>query len=251
MGEPLFSIIIPTYEAAGKLPCSLESIAAQDADLYEAIVVDGASSDGTVELLASSTLPNLRWISEPDSGIYDAMNKGAALASGRFLYFLGAGDRLRPGALSSIAAQVGTAYRDEPLFLYGDARNLTKRAVIGGRYSPLRLSCGNICHQAIFYSRSVFDRVGLYDPRYSIYADWVLNMRCFADRRIEKRHVDIMVVDFEGGGVSEIETDTEFIRDRLRLVRANLGAAPYALNLLFALATAPVRKNSRLMLRGL
>ncbi|MCZ7592848.1 MAG: glycosyltransferase [Kiritimatiellae bacterium] len=102
--RPLISIITVTRNAARDLPGCLDSVAAQTDVPYEHWVVDGGSTDGTLELLASRNDPRIRWISEPDRGIYDAMNKAVRLARGQWIYFLGSDDRMRADALRSMAS---------------------------------------------------------------------------------------------------------------------------------------------------
>ena len=99
-----FSIIICTYNSAGRLPKTLDSILAQACDDFEVIVVDGASTDGTLDVIkdyAEKFAGKLRWISEKDSGIYNAMNKGVKIANGEFLNVIGAGDWIERDALEN------------------------------------------------------------------------------------------------------------------------------------------------------
>src|SRR5258705_11239297 len=89
-----FPIITPTLNSGPKLEATINSVLSQKEDLFEYIVVDGGSSDETLNLLRKHG-ERIKWISEKDRGVYDAMNKGIGMASGRYLYFLGAGDHLR------------------------------------------------------------------------------------------------------------------------------------------------------------
>jgi glycosyltransferase involved in cell wall biosynthesis len=236
--ELLISVVVPVYNGAEKLRASLDSVVGQEAVEFEVVIVDGGSTDDTVAVARAYADRNVRCLSEPDRGVYDAMNKGIALARGRYVYFLGAGDLLRPDALRHIAEHL----TDRPGLIYGDACDVQSRAMLSGAFSNWRLSRGNICHQAIFYHRAVFDLVGLYDLRYPVVADWVLNMRCFHDARIEKRHVDLVVADFEGGGLSDTQPDEAFQRDRLDLIRRYLGPVPYVLNAAVALVPRSLKE---------
>ena len=114
-----FTIITANYNSGDKLLQTFDSVAGQDLDV-EYIVVDGASTDGSREI-AQSLKPNgkmfIRVISEPDKGIYEAMNKGVRLAAGRYLYFLGAGDTLLPGVLEEVQRRLPS---HDHGFLYGD-----------------------------------------------------------------------------------------------------------------------------------
>lgn len=117
---PLFSIITVVYNGEQLLPGTLDSVLAQSFDNYEYLVIDGASRDGTRALIAAYEDRfggRMRWLSEPDKGLYDAMNKGLQLAEGDFVWFLNAGDHLHaPDTLAHVAAQTGP----ETDVLYGD-----------------------------------------------------------------------------------------------------------------------------------
>ena len=107
MAQPLFSIITITFNAATTLPATLRSVEEQTFTNYEYIVVDGASRDNTVALVEASQLP-VRMVSEPDKGLYDAMNKGLKMATGEYLIFLNAGDSFHaPDTLQRVAEAIG------------------------------------------------------------------------------------------------------------------------------------------------
>ena len=222
--SPLFSIITPTYNACAKLGDSFASVMEQARGLFDYWVIDGASSDGTREWLGGRNEDGFHWISEKDSGVYDAMNKGIGLSRGRFLLFLGAGDRLLPGCLQQMADFIEQNPSPHPRFIYGDVRKLQNgRPLTAGRYSKIRICHGNICHQGIFYERSIFDQLGGYELRYPIMADWAFNLRCFGDARISKLHFTEVIADFEGGGLCSHTPDEPFARDRLRLIAERIG----------------------------
>ena len=90
--KPFFSIVTITFNASAELPATLRSVAGQTFSDYEHIIVDGASRDNTIALVRNSGIRGLRILSEPDKGLYDAMNKGIVAATGRYLIFLNAGD---------------------------------------------------------------------------------------------------------------------------------------------------------------
>ena len=216
------SVILPCFRAADKVARTLEAtLAGQDA-VAEVVVVDGASGDATAEVVADfdQRFPGrVRFLSERDKGVYDAMNKGIGLARGRYLYFIGAGDLLRPGVLGQIATLLPPHDR---ALVYGDV--LWDGAFYGGRYTWWRLTDFNLCHQAAFYGRELFERHGLYDLRYRLCGDFEFNLRLFGDRGVEKRHVPLLVADYEGGGMSATQRDDAFVGDFYKLVRRHLGA---------------------------
>ena len=224
--NPLFSIVIPTFNAGEHLRTSLDSVVAQSGTDFEIVVVDGASTDGTRELLASHGA-RVRWRSEADNGVYDAMNKGIARARGEWLYFLGAGDVLRPDILREIAPHA-RALLDLPgdvaALIYGDVWLCDENRRFGGPFPAARLRSWNPSHQAIFYHRAIFQKVGGYDLRYSTAADYAFNLACWGDDAIVKRYVPLIIADYQGGGLSVTRPDAAFERDKLRLIARHLGA---------------------------
>src|SRR3954447_9607435 len=134
---PLISVIIPTFNSGAKIAATVGSVLSQRQGLYELLVIDGGSNDDTLAHLRAQG-PALRYLSEPDEGIYDAMNKGIRLTSGEFLYLLGAGDRLLPGVLEAIAAEIrklpsqGQASR--PTLLYGNVNLSHESRPYDGRF---------------------------------------------------------------------------------------------------------------------
>lgn len=221
---PLFSIIIPSYNSRRGLGESFASLIGQPPDLFEYWVIDGESTDGTQVWLGSRNEANFHWISEKDSGVYDAMNKGIGLAQGRFLLFLGAGDCLLPGSLQRMAHLIGQNPSTRPRLIYGDVKDMQSgQPFTSGRYSKMKLCRKNICHQGIFYERSIFDLLGGYELRYPVMADWAFNLRCFGDPRIKKLHVSQYVAEFEGGGLCSHTPDVPFAQDRQRLIAERIG----------------------------
>ena len=220
MNLPLFSIVTPTFNCGTKIATTAASVLAQEKGLYEFLIVDGGSTDDTLAHIRAFDPGALR-ISEPDAGIYDAMNKGIRLARGKLIYFLGAGDRLRPDILRTVAEQLHKE-QDAPQFIYGDIVWPMVGGRYGGVFTPSRLAYTNISHQAIFYDIRIFDLLGEFDLRYKICADYAMNIRCFGCREIRKHHLDLIIADFEGGGVSET-LDHPFYDDIVELVRQSLG----------------------------
>ena len=224
MNPPLISVITPTFNSGAKIAATVASVLSQQKGLYEFLVMDGGSTDNTLAHLRAQG-PALRYVSEPDDGIYDAMNKAISLTSGKFLYFLGAGDRLLPGVLEAVAAEIRKlacqAQTSQPTFLYGDAD--WNGRPYAGRFNRFRLLRYNICHQAIFYQRSVFERLGFYNTKYRCLADWEFNIRCFNDQGIHKRYIPLRIADYEGAGKSATTADPEFYAELKRFTRQHYG----------------------------
>ncbi len=152
---------------------TLASVLAQGYPELEYVVVDGGSRDGTVELLEARDGDLDLWISEPDGGIYDAMNKGIALAGGDLVGMLNAGDLYLEGALATVAEAFE---RGDPEAIYfGDAQvhYADLDLVLHARAEPAALTHrAALCHQAVFVPLAVHAAAGLYDPGYRLAADY-------------------------------------------------------------------------------
>ncbi|HEV3410402.1 MAG TPA: glycosyltransferase [Chthoniobacterales bacterium] len=222
--RPFFSIICPTFNCAQKIGKTLESILCQPGVELECIVSDAASTDGTLQVIKSfSWDKRLRYDSRPDEGIYHGMNRGLAAARGRFLYFIGAGDTLRPKVLAEVAHAAQLERIDSPTLIYGDVFWEEHGWVYAGEFNRFDLATHNICQQAIFYHRSIFDLLGPFDPSYRWHADYVLNLRCFGSEKIAKRYLPIIIATYEGAGASSRRWDAGFASEFARLVREELG----------------------------
>lgn len=215
----MFSIIVPTWKAAATVGACAESLLRQTYSDFEVVVVDGASTDETLDIVKSYAPdfgPRLVVHSEPDQGIYDAMNRGVSLASGTWLLFLGSDDTLHDAdTLARVAAFISD---NEPSDLvYGDVIMGSTGSRHAGEFDLDRLLFEtNICHQSIFYRRELFAGIGPYNLRYPIWADWDFNIRCFSNPALAIRYMDIVVADYNDmtGLSMRTGTDKEF-RKRL------------------------------------
>jgi glycosyltransferase involved in cell wall biosynthesis len=252
MNPPLISVITPTFNSEAKIAATVASVLSQRKGLYEFLVIDGGSTDGTLGHLRAQGAA-LRYLSEADEGIYDAMNKGIRLTSGEFLYFLGAGDRLLPGVLEAVAAEMRKlpcqSQTSRPTLLYGNVDWSSYSRPYDGRFTRSKLRRRNICHQAIFYQRSVFERLGFYNTKYRFLADWEFNIRCFNDRDIRKRYIPLRIADYESGGKSAVTSDPAFYEDLSRLTRQQYGVGIALLTRLeFLLSNLRVERRRKLPL---
>jgi glycosyltransferase involved in cell wall biosynthesis len=216
----LFSIIVPVLNRREGLERTLASVFAQRGD-FECVVMDGGSSDGTLEFLQGINDSRLRYFSGRDGGIYEAMNEGIKLAKGRFLYFLGAGDVLMLGALEKVAPHLEG---EGAVVVYGDA--ILRGAVYDGEFVALKLCRENICHQALCCSREVFELVGMFETKYRSFADWAWNFRWFGRNDVARKYVPVVVAQFEDGGVSG-RGDEVFHAEKARLIFSRLGLGVY------------------------
>jgi glycosyltransferase involved in cell wall biosynthesis len=198
---PLISIITVVRNDAERLRHTLCGLAPFKGVRTENIVVDGASTDHTLEVIKS--LPEIvdRYISEPDKGIYDAMNKGTALARGDYLLFLNAGDELLTD-LESLVSTVSGA----PVMVYGKVNMYAADGSFlylkGKRLKSINqfLKGMPLCHQGILYRR---DCMMAYDLRYPVYADRALTYHLLCKHGLSQaRFVDCIMVNFYEDGFS-------------------------------------------------
>lgn len=210
---PLVSVIVPAYNASGLLAGCLDSILHQDYEPLEVLVMDGASKDGTQEVMAGFTAkyPSIRFVSEPDKGVYDAINKGVQLARGEWLYVLGCDDRLaHPSALSALAPLL----RSDAELVHAKVLRKSTGQLEGRSSVGIDIVLRNICQQAILYRRSLFQRLGLFNLKYPICSDWEFNIRCFG-LPCKSEHADSVLCHYDGGGMSSRVTDEVFYAERL------------------------------------
>jgi len=212
--RPLISVVTVVRNGAAHLAAGIRSVLAQSYDNIEYIIVDGASDDGTLDIIRRYDAHIDVWISEPDENLYEAMNKGVDLARGDWIYFLGADDRL-VDSLHRVAAFL----RDRRTLYYGDVYMPARHRLYDGRFSMWKLAWTNVCHQAIFTPRHVYERYR-FNTRYSIQADWELLMRCRADADLRLQYVPMLVAVFDDqAGLSSNRADDAFNTDYLDMVR--------------------------------
>jgi len=222
--QKMFSIIMATYNCGQKVENTLQSILSQNEELFELIVLDGASTDDTLDYIKKYE-SGLILISEKDDGVYDAFNKGIKIAKGKYIYFIGAGDCLRPGVLEQVKKFLP---HETPAFVYGYCYLMKRKVIYRDReFNRFNFITDNICHQVIFYHRAIFDIIGKYDLRHRIFADWTFNLLCFTNQEISKQYIPYLIADYEEGGQSELINDPPFKKDFPRLVKKHLGIPSY------------------------
>jgi glycosyltransferase involved in cell wall biosynthesis len=201
MINPLVTVIIPTYNSEKTLKLAIDSILSQTYINYEILLIDGLSSDNTLSIIKeyAQNYMGIHYLSEKDRGIYDAMNKGINLAKGKWLFFLGSDDSLYDkNVLSEVQRFI--AQNPESKFIYGDVlMSIGKRQTYIG-YNYERLLAMNICHQSIFYDRSLFANK-MYDLNYKICADWDFNLKIFYSD-IRPLYINKIVSNYNLNGAS-------------------------------------------------
>lgn len=212
MRKPLVSVITVVYNGATTLEKTILSVAGQTFRDMEYIIVDGGSKDATPDIIHKHSQSIHRWISEPDKGVYDAMNKGIRLAEGEWLYFLGSDDLFYDNNVLSVVFGAGSP--SDADLVYGDVLSPSFNGPYDGEFSYDKLLSRNLSHQAAFYKKSLFTRLGDYDQRYRMHADWDFNLRCFSDPAVRTHYNNVVVATFGAEGISAGH-DILFLRERL------------------------------------
>lgn len=224
------SIVTINYNNAQGLRKTLASVASQTYRNIEHIIIDAASTDGSVDIIReyesanslNSNSLNIKWISEKDKGIYDGMNKGIRKATGEYIQILNSGDILASdnvtermfAALVSANSLNSHSLNDKigiPI-LYGnmiklwpDGRRINDKCE-AGHLSMLSFYHGTLNHDSAYIRRDLFDRFGLYDENLKIVSDWKWYLQAIPLGGITPVYVDIDVTIFDMTGVSESNT---------------------------------------------
>lgn len=244
---PLISVITITYNAASTIKPTLASIASQRMLDFEHIVIDGASTDGTARLV-SELSPESILLSEPDKGLYDAMNKGLRMACGEYVLFMNAGDSFHgPDTLQAYADAIGEYSRchrsaahfcevPRPDIIYGDTVIVNAaREVLGPRHLsvPDRLTFRSfakgmlVCHQSFMVRRAITEP---YDLRYRFSADYEWTLRCLK-RADPRRNINLhrVVTDYLSDGLTD-RNHMASLKERFRIMSRYYGTLPTIAN---------------------
>jgi glycosyltransferase involved in cell wall biosynthesis len=210
---PYFSIIIPTLNSEATLSYCLYGLLNQTFVDFEVLIMDSVSTDSTLSIVEGYQDSRLKVASEPDKGIYDAMNKGIEMAKGEWIYFLGSDDRLySDSTLNTIYAYLSVSNCE---VIYGNVIMSSHPDVLyDGLFNPSKFYDYNICHQSIFYNRHVFEKTGLFNLKYPVLSDYDLNIRWFFNRKIKKLYVDEIIAYYDNSGFSSIYEDNLFLADK-------------------------------------
>lgn len=212
------SVITINYNNAEGLKRTLASVAEQHYRDIEHIVIDGGSTDCSVDIIKQyvSSNPNsdpffkhtIKWVSEKDNGIYNAMNKGIRKATGAYIQILNSGDIL---ATSDAAERMNAAIEkaEYPELLYG---NMIKKNYATGKifgksgkveYSLRQYYCSTLNHDCCYIRRDLFEKYGLYDEKLKIVSDWKWFLQAIGLGQVKPEYVDIDVTIFDASGISE------------------------------------------------
>ncbi len=231
MNKYVLSIIIVTYNAEKYIRQTLDSIIKQKNDDIELIIIDGKSDDCTLKICNEYKDYINVLSSEEDLGIYDAMNKGIRISSGKYVYFIGAGDTLLADSLPCVINWLKLDYD----IVYGRCYFVQKKKIYGRKTSLLRLMFENIPHQGMFIKKENFKKIGMYNLKYIALADWWWNIAAFDNIHISKQYIPVVIANYAEGGFSEFNRDAQFKKDKREYVIKKYG---YMLLLIIVLRNA-------------
>lgn len=210
----VLSIIIPNFNSGELLDVTLKSIFKCSLNFkFEVLIIDNLSTDCSLNVVKSYSYENVTIVSERDDGIYDAMNKGITLANGNWFIFLGAGDEFLVQNVNRIQFEYL-----EAKVIYGDVFLLQEKRIYDGEFSLFKLMKKNICHQAIFYHKSIFKEFGNFDTKYKIASDYVFNLSLFFKIKKETKYLPVTVSNFMGLGVSDKVRDDLFQDNKVFII---------------------------------
>ena len=205
----IYSVITVVFNCADTIERTIQSVLTQERNGIEYIIIDGGSMDGTVDIIKKYEKEISYWVSEPDKGIYDAMNKGIGHANGTWISFINANDWYESNAFEIF----GRAIADNPdaSIIYGLVNrvwNGQKNGYIGTekKIDVEELHFGNkYCHQGLLIKRQLFEKYGMYDTNYKLLADyeWLLRVH---EKGVHPMVLTDVVANYTAGGVSESET---------------------------------------------
>ncbi len=222
------SIITVAYNSASTIADTIASVLAQSYANIEYIIVDGQSTDGTVDILRQfepKFCGRMRWLSEKDGGIYDAMNKGITMATGDVVGILNSDDYFTS---DTVIEQMVKVFDDESIdATYGDIHFIREgqpdkciRYYSSKRFSPRWLRFGFMpAHPSFYARREVFERAGLYKTDYKIGSDYEMMVRLFCVHKIKAKYQPLDFVTMRTGGLS-----TRNVRSRLQLIQDDVRA---------------------------
>ncbi len=224
MTPPKLSIVTVVYNGGATIADTLASVAAQGYSNLEYVVVDGASTDDTLDRVRSAGDVVTRLVSEPDNGLYDAMNKGIRMTTGEVVGLINSDDIYAPGVFDKVMAAFTDAKVDA---VYGDlcyVRQDDLGAVVrywkSSEFKPRSFSSGwSPPHPTLFLRRAVYERCGLFDLDYRIAADIEFMMRLFEVHGVRARYLPEILVRMRMGGTTN-RSLRNIVRQNREVLRA-------------------------------
>ena len=235
------SIITINYNNAEGLRKTMESVLAQTYTDIEYVIVDGASTDGSVDVIRElATRPTIKWVSEKDKGIYNAMNKGICMATSEYIQILNSGDILFDANVTKRMIEQleqTNSQREEPVGIqhgnmikeYPDGRRV-KDSCGGGDYTPESFYYfyrGTLNHDCAYIRRDLFEKYGLYNEQMKICSDWEWYVRAIVlgGEKTVYTNIDVTVFDMTGISESDGKNRDIILKERREYLESILPAA--------------------------
>ena len=216
------SIITVNLNNKDGLKKTAESIITQSCNDFESIVIDGGPTDGSKELIEQFSSHMSYWVSEPDKGIYNAMNKGIKVAKGEYLQFLNSGDYL---VSENTLKKVFSLGRGEDI-LFGNNTTPNRPSGVNKSIHTNTIYCSDLihssfCHQATFIKKELFDKYGYYDESMKISSDWKFFFETILIHKCSYHYIDINIVFYDPNGISSKNVETRE-RERRQVLEKHL-----------------------------
>lgn len=232
------SIITINYNNLDGLKRTVESVVNQTWKEFEYIVIDGGSTDGSTEYIKTQSANIDYWVSEPDTGIYNAMNKGIAKATGEYLLFLNSGDHFYS---NNVLLENHTKISDYDLIYFNLNVVVGETSYIKTYTDSLSFSYfvkDTLPHQATFIRANLFNRVGMYDESLKIISDWKFFMECIFKFNATFIKIDTVLSTFYFDGISSDSANSEFLHlERLSVLNSTFKGYINEINELLVLRT--------------
>ena len=230
MQHPLFSIVTVCYNSSATIGRTIKSVLAQECKDYEYVIVDGASKDETVNLIKCYEPQfegRMRWVSEPDKGIYDAFSKGCKMAQGKYVWIVNSDDYIEPDALVNLKDLIATFDADNLPVISGWAnfvsedgktvKSIMKCSKAGLERAYKKDSIG-VVHPATLVPKCVYEKTGYFDERYKIIGDIDWFQRAYK-LGIPFYFFEKPITNMADGGISNVVGIKPRIRDRKILLQ--------------------------------
>jgi glycosyltransferase involved in cell wall biosynthesis len=223
--RPLISVITVVFNGVDYLEQAILSVVSQSYDNIEYIIVDGGSTDGTLDIIRRYEEKIAYWVSEPDEGLFDAMNKGIKKASGDFIGILNADDWYEPGIITQVVDKINNRCSSGYVVFYCDYYHYDEELSVESkvkRYSTMKYWKGmSISHQSMFIARGVYEELGFYDLAYRLASDYDFLLR-MVGAGVEFVKIDTHGVNFRRGGESTMKMNRS-IREASKINRQYFG----------------------------
>ncbi|MFC3561743.1 glycosyltransferase family 2 protein [Pedobacter jamesrossensis] len=208
------SIITVNYNDKAGLEKTINSVKQQTWQDFEYLIIDGGSTDGSVDIVNKYKNEFAHCISEPDNGVYNAMNKGIRLATGDYLYFLNSGDVLNDkDVLKNVIVQINNDFD----IYYGDLFYREENELVYWKH-PEKLSFlfflrENINHQACFIKRNLFEKIFFYNETHKIISDWEFLIYAICKENVPYKHLKMIISIYDTTGISSSPYNRDAIHE--------------------------------------